>query len=51
MATSSAPRRLPRVAILNNEIIPYRIPLFQALHERSDLEARVLFSIFKWRCR
>lgn len=44
MPSASVPRRLPRVIILNNEIIHYRIPLFQALHERSDLETHVLFS-------
>jgi len=44
MAPSSTPRRLPRAVILNNEILPYRVPLFQALHDRSDLEIRVIFS-------
>jgi glycosyltransferase involved in cell wall biosynthesis len=44
MAPSSTTRRLPRAVILNNEILPYRVPLFQALHDRSDLEICVLFS-------
>jgi glycosyltransferase involved in cell wall biosynthesis len=51
MATSSAPRRLPRAVILNNEIMPYRVPLFQALHDRSDLETHVLFSTARSRER
>jgi len=46
MAPSSPPRR-PRAVILNNEIMPYRIPLFQALGERSDLETVVVFSVFR----
>ncbi|MFN2298692.1 MAG: glycosyltransferase [Anaerolineales bacterium] len=44
MTAGSAPQRRPRVVFLNNEILPYRIPLFQALHERADLESYVLFS-------
>jgi glycosyltransferase involved in cell wall biosynthesis len=47
MAPSSAPRRLPRAVILNNEILPYRIPLFQALHDRSDLDTHVFFSTMR----
>jgi glycosyltransferase involved in cell wall biosynthesis len=44
MTAGSAPQRRPRVVFLNNEILPYRIPLFQALHDRADLESCVLFS-------
>ncbi len=51
MAPSSPPQRRPRAVILNNEIMPYRIPLFQALHERSDLETLVIFSTSRSRER
>jgi glycosyltransferase involved in cell wall biosynthesis len=44
MTRSFAPRKLPRAVILNNEIMPYRVPLFEALHNRSDLETLVIFS-------
>ncbi len=50
MAPSSA-HRLPRAVILNNEIMPYRIPLFQAICDRSDLETVILFSMFRSRER
>jgi glycosyltransferase involved in cell wall biosynthesis len=41
----------PRAVFLNNEILPYRIPLFNALHECSDLETFILFSTFRSRER
>jgi len=51
MNHSPAPHRRPRAVILNNEILPYRIPLFQALAGRSDLESIVLFSTARSRER
>jgi glycosyltransferase involved in cell wall biosynthesis len=44
-------RNFPRAVILNNEIIPYRVPLFRALHGRPDLEVRVLLSTTRSRER
>jgi hypothetical protein len=51
MTHSPTPHRRPRAVILNNEILPYRIPLFQALAGRSDLESIVLFSTARSRER
>jgi glycosyltransferase involved in cell wall biosynthesis len=51
MTTGSLPLRRPRVVFLNNEILPYRVPLFQALHARSDLDSFVLFSTARSRER
>jgi glycosyltransferase involved in cell wall biosynthesis len=51
MTAATAPLRPPRALFLNNEILPYRIPLFQALHARADLECFVLFSTARSRER
>ena len=51
MDSSPLPPRRPRAVILNNEILPYRIPLFTALHDRSDLDTTVLFSTARSRER
>jgi glycosyltransferase involved in cell wall biosynthesis len=48
MTAAPAP---PRAVFLNNEILPYRIPLFAALHDRADLDVFVLFSTFRSRER
>ncbi len=47
MAPSSSVRALPRVVLLNNEIMPYRIPLFRAIHQSGAVELLVLFSTFR----
>jgi glycosyltransferase involved in cell wall biosynthesis len=44
MAPMTAASRRPRVAILNNEILPYRIPLFQAIRDQSACELMVFYS-------
>jgi glycosyltransferase involved in cell wall biosynthesis len=51
MAAIHTPHCPPRAVFLNNEILPYRIPLFTALHNRSDLETIVLFSTARSRER
>jgi glycosyltransferase involved in cell wall biosynthesis len=38
------PAHAPRVAILQNEILPYRIPLFQSIHDLSNFDLMVFFS-------
>jgi glycosyltransferase involved in cell wall biosynthesis len=47
MAPHSNTRRLPRVVVLNNEIMPYRIPLFRAIHQSGRVELIVLFSTLR----